>query len=136
MQIALIKTDEGLRPVHNKDQERISKLKFGTPYLFEIKRPRRLLHHRKFWAILNLVSNNSNGRWTPEKLLIALKIKLGYYNIFQGFDDREIIHTGSIRFEVMDQDTFERFYDLSLPVLADEAKCSVADLEDNYQSEL
>jgi hypothetical protein len=131
MKIAMTKKLTGLLPTYNRDFENYNKLKVGETYEFEVKRNRRLLHHRKFWAILSLVCANSDKWPNPESLLIALKMKLGYFNVVPGFDGTEIIHTGSIEFSKMDQDKFSKFYDAALPILAAEIGSTVAELESN-----
>jgi hypothetical protein len=130
MKIAFVKHGSSLTPAYNRDRDNFTKLKDDT-YEFEIKRNRNLLHHRKFWAILTMVCANSDKWKTPEALLIALKIKLGYFNIIPGFDGIEIIHAGSIRFEAMDQDKFSKFYDAALPLCASELGVAVELIEQN-----
>jgi hypothetical protein len=130
MKIALVKNGDKLTPAYLKDKENFCKLK-NDIYVFEIKRDRHLTHHRKFWAILSCVCANSEKWQIPEQLLVALKIKLGYFNIVPGFDGTEITHAGSIAFEKMDQDSFGRFYDTALPVLAEEIGVTVEELESN-----
>lgn len=129
MKIALMKSGLRLTPLYRRDHDALGKLKDGE-YVFEVKRDRNLLHHRKFWALLSLVVANGEKWTSPEELLIALKIKLGYFNVIHGFDG-DIVHAGSIRFEVMDQEAFGKFYDACLPVLAAELECTVDELELN-----
>ena len=136
MRIALMKHNGSLSPAYNRDRENIGKLKDGEVYEFEVKRNRNLLHHRKFWAVLSAVCANSEKWDTPEQLLVALKMKLGYFNVVPGFDGTEIMHTGSIRFEAMDEDKFTRFYNASLPILAAEIGVTVPELESAGAGEL
>jgi len=126
----MVKKAGQLTPAFNRDLENFNKLKDDI-YEFEVRRNRNILHHRKFWAILSLVCANSSKWNNPEQLLIALKIKLGYVNIVPGFDGTEIIQAGSIRFEVMDQDKFDKFYNTSLSILANEIGCTIDELERN-----
>lgn len=131
MKIAIVKHGEKLTPAYNQDRANMVKLKDGI-YTFSVRRDRFLPHHRKFWAILSMVCANSDKWEVPEQLLVALKIKLGYFNVVPGFDGSEIVHAGSIRFESMDQDKFSRFYEAALPILAAEIGVTVADLENNH----
>lgn len=130
MKIALVKSSNRLTPAYNRDKDNLGKLKDGI-YEFSVRRDRFLPHHRKFWAILACVCANCDKWQIPEQLLIALKIKLGYFNVVPGIDGAEIIAPGSIRFESMDQDSFERFYSAALPILADVLGCTVEELENN-----
>lgn len=124
--------NNSLVPVYDSDLNKIMKIKEGKTVSAEIKQQRNLLHHRKFFAILNLVCDNSDKWERPEQLLIALKIKMGYVNIVPDFNGGEIIAPGSIRFEVMSQDKFSEFYDVAMRILAKEIGVSVADLEENH----
>lgn len=130
MKIAMVKRAESLTPAYNKDKESFLKLK-NDIYVFEVKRDRFLPHHRKYFAILNLVVHNSEKWGSVEELLTALKRHLGYSKKMVGIDGVEFESYGSIRFEVMGQDEFERFYAASLPILAAEIGCTVDDLENN-----
>lgn len=129
MKIAFVKRGAALTPAYNRDRDNYAKLKDDV-YEFEVRRNRNLLHHRKFWAVLSLVVANSEKWLSAEELLVALKIKLGYFNVIHGFDG-DLVHAGSIRFEVMDQESFSKFYDACLPLLAAELDCTVAELENN-----
>ena len=131
MKIALVKRGPSLTPAYNRDREALLKLRDDI-YTFDVRRNRFLPHHRKFFAILSLVVANSEKWSGVEELIIALKKHLGYSKMVTGIDGVEFEAVGSIRFEVMDQDTFSRFYSAALPVLADEIGCTVADLDNNY----
>jgi hypothetical protein len=109
----------------------MTKLKDDEPVLFTAKRHRNLMHHRKFFAVLKMVCDNCERWESPEQLLIALKVKLGYVNLITGLDGETIVSPGSIRFEVMDQDSFEKLYEASLPICAEQMGVSVSDIE-NY----
>ena len=130
MKIAMVKNNGTLTPAYNRDRENFAKLK-NDIYEFSVKRNRYLPHHRKFWAILSCVCANSEKWQIPEQLLVALKIKLGYFNVVPGFDGTEITHAGSIAFDKMDQDSFDRFYAAALPILAAEIGVTVEELESN-----
>mgnify|MGYP007100160928 CR=1 FL=1 len=131
MKIGMVKQDNRLTPLHDRDRDNIRKLKNNAVYEFEVKQNRNLMHHRKFWAVLACVCANSE-RWTsPERLLLALKIKLGYFECVPGFDGTEIVSPSSISFSDMDQDKFSSFYSAALPILAAEIGVTVEQLEQN-----
>jgi len=132
MKIAFYKERNKFTPLHDQDLQNLRKLPDNNIYTCEIKKARNLLHHRKFFAILKVVVENSEKWNNTEALLTALKIHLGYTNIVTMFDGSEVLQAGSIRFEVMDQDQFNKFYEASVKLLADELGVSVQELEDNH----
>ena len=132
MRLLLVRSGDILRPAFKSDADAMAKLKDGEAVLFTAKRHRNLMHHRKFFAVLKMVCDNCERWETPEQLLIALKVKLGYVNLITGLEGETIVSPGSIRFEVMDQDSFEKLYDASLPICAEQLGVTVADIEKNY----
>ena len=132
MKLLMVRSDNCLMPAYGSDKDKFNKLKEGSAVQVEIKRHRNLLHHRKFFAILKLVCDNSDKWEVPEQLLIALKIELGYVNIVKGLDGVDIVAPGSIRFETMDQDKFSEFYEPAVKILADEIKVSIQEIEEMH----
>jgi len=85
MKALLIKTDKGLRGSTPADQDawakfrrRLETMKPGTWVRMEWARPRNGQHHRKLFALLQLVAENSETYDTPEKALVAVKLVTGY----------------------------------------------------------
>lgn len=118
MKAMLIKSAEGLRGTTPADHDAWSRfarklevMKPGTCLRMEWSRPRNGPQHRRLFALLQVVAENSETYGTPEQALIAVKLAAGYC------DDAIDPRTGntvpvvrSIRYEAMDQQTFERFY--------------------------
>lgn len=122
MKVLLEKTSGGLRGMTPADHESWSKfrrqlevMKPGTCLRMEWVKPRNASHHRKFFALLNLVAENSEVYDTTEKALVAIKLITGH--IDPAIDPRtgEVVQIPkSISYESMDQDEFERFYSVSI----------------------
>lgn len=118
MKAMLVKSPEGLRGSTPADQDawarfarKLEVMKPGTCLRMEWSRPRNGPQHRRLFALLQVVAESSEVYDTPEKALIAVKLAAGYC------DDAIDPRTGntvpvlrSIRYEAMDQQTFERFY--------------------------
>jgi hypothetical protein len=132
VRLLLVRSGNIFKPAFKSDASEMAKLKEDEPVLFTAKRHRNLMHHRKFFAVLKMVCDNCERWESPEQLLIALKVKLGYVNMITGLDGESIVAPGSIRFEVMDQDSFSRLYDAALPICAEQIGVTVADIEKNY----
>lgn len=96
----------------------MSKIKHGDVVQVEIKRPRNIMHHRKFFALLNLVFENQSKYESPEHLLAALKASVGHCDFLPGKDGMLIAVPKSIAFHKMDQTAFEAFYDRCIDKIA------------------
>lgn len=122
MRAVLIKTDKGLRGSTPADQEawakfrrRIETMKPGTWLRMEWSRPRNGAHHRKMFALLQLVAENSETYDTVEKALVAVKLVSGWCDPFIDPTTGELVQLPrSISYEAMDQDEFERFYSAAI----------------------
>ncbi|CAN7477552.1 DUF1367 family protein [Acidovorax sp. LjRoot118] len=122
MKAMLIKSPDGLRGSTPADQDawarfarKLEVMKPGTCLRMEWSRPRNGPQHRRLFALLQVVAENSEIYDTREKALVAVKLAAGYC------DDAIDPRTGkavpivqSIRYEAMDQQTFERFYAAAL----------------------
>ncbi len=120
MRAVLISTERGImgatpgdEVARRKLQARMRKLK-ATPgaYLrIEWSAPRNLKHHRKLFALLHLIAENSETLDTPEKALYALKLVLGHCDPMVHPLTGEILPVPrSIAYENLEQDDFDKFY--------------------------
>jgi hypothetical protein len=122
-----------LFPSYNSDFEAANKLKVNTHYRAEIKKPRNLKHHNKFIAICRLVVANTDKWDTVDKLIMSVKYSLGLVDWVMDFQGEVRPVPQSMNFESMDEIDFtEKVYGPALRLFADELKCSVVDLEDNF----
>lgn len=122
MKAMLIRTEKGLHGATPDDQDayarfkrRLETMKTGTWMRLEWSRPRNGPHHRKFMALLHLVTENSETYDTVAKALIAVKLAAGYFDGIPDPRTGEIVPAvHSISYDAMDQDTFEKFYSAAL----------------------
>ena len=135
MQKQIVHEDLGVTaffPYHKSDREKADKIPCGEIRICNIKKSRNLMHHNKFMAILRLVVDNSEEWDSSEQLLYWIKAKLAL-GTFKEARDKLIFVPDSISFESMDQEKFqEEIYKPALPILANELKVDVADLESNH----
>lgn len=104
-----------------KFKARILKLKSkpGEWLRIEFSSPRHIKHHRKFFALLQLVAENSEVYDTAEKALIALKLCTGYADPLIHPETGEVLMIPrSISFESMGQDDFDAWYLLALDAVS------------------
>lgn len=118
MKTVLIKTPTGLRGSTPVDQEALAKFRRrletmqpGAYMRFEWSTPRNGAHHRKFFALLQLIAENSETYNTPEKALIGVKLAAGLFDLAVHPITGEIIQVPkSISFDAMGQEEFDAFY--------------------------
>lgn len=111
------RTMEGLSPANDMAQAFFAKCKLGELVTLEAKRPRRLRYHRLFFAILNLISDNSDPHITPDEALFFAKLASGTGRWIEDTKGREHFIPGSISFASMDEDGFQEFVQSCIPPL-------------------
>ena len=122
MKAILLRTAQGLRGATPKDHEewlkfrrRLESMAVGQYLRIEAAKPRNGGHHRKFFALLTLVSENSEVYDTTEKALVAIKLLTGYCEPIVDPKTGALSQIPqSISYESMDQDAFEKFYDAAV----------------------
>ncbi len=122
MKAVLLKTEKGLRgstpadhDAWTKFRRRMETMKPGTWLRIEASTPRHGKHHRKFFALLQLVAENSETYDTAEKALVAVKLIVGHFEPAIHPETGELVQIPkSIAFESMDQDQFDVFYSAAI----------------------
>ena len=118
MKVTLIKSDKGIVGATSDDHEaylrfkrRIVKMPIGTYIGLESKKIRNGQHHRKLFALVKLITENSENFETVAKALIAIKLVAGHFEPFIHPVTGELFDLPkSISYEEMEQDDFETFY--------------------------
>lgn len=108
-----------LIPSDDRACEQIKKLPIGEDFAVKIVRGRSLPQHRLFWAVLSHVAEASQWE-SPERLLVALKIRLGRYDLMQMANGKVVPVPDSISFAAMTQDEFQKFFDDAVNVICAE----------------
>lgn len=116
-QLIMRKTLGGLRPVDQVGLEILDRIPPGGEVRVEITRPRNLLHHRKWFALLQAIYPHQVLYPTMDSFIAAVKCALGYGETVKLPDGRTVIVPGSISFAKMDQAAFEQFYDRALDLI-------------------
>jgi hypothetical protein len=107
------KTIGGFRPIDEPGEEVVRKIKRGEVVSIEIKRPRNVAFHRKYWALVTIVHANLDHDRYPsaEDFHAALKICAGLRTRIVLPDGTEGFIPGSIAFHKMSEDDFSAFFD-------------------------
>lgn len=109
MKILCRNTISGLVPLYPADYDEKRKLKLGQDYECDIKNPRNVGFHRKFFALLNVGHENTSLDMPFETYRKYMTVKAGFFTAYQTpkglFYDPK-----SINFASMEQDEFEEVY--------------------------
>jgi len=128
MKLLLQNTVHGLIPLYPSDYDEKKKLKLGETYEADIKNPRNVGFHRKFFALINLGHQNSQLNMPFETYRRYVVIKAGYFNSYQ--TDKGVYYEAqSIAFSSMDQETFEEVYSRVLDVIIAEIGITSEEIE-------
>jgi hypothetical protein len=113
------KRNGGLFPADADAGAAFAKMKDGAGYLVSLHRPRNLMHHRKLFALLNLVQDNTD-RWpTVDTLLDDLKISTGLFETrINAVTGIPYVVAKSISFASMTQDEFEQWFDRAVDLIS------------------
>ena len=100
--------------------EVMQKWKIGDVVSATVRRPRNPQHHKKLFAMLQIVWEGTavQDRYPRvENLLDALKLALGHCEPVSLPDGTAAMKVKSIAFESMAQDEFEKFYDEAVDII-------------------
>ena len=97
-------------PAYDSDYEALRKIKVGDTVSCDIKRPRNLAMHRKFFALINLVFQNQEIYDNIDLLRKELTKAAGYYEEYVNHKGKKCYEAKSISFSSMDQEDFEDLY--------------------------
>jgi hypothetical protein len=107
-----IKTAAGFVPKSNAARDFHARTKLGQTVELKGRRPRNPAHHRKLFALLNILVDNTDHFANTEDALLAVKAAtgLGRWMKVEGAT-RELFYPDSIAFDAMPQTEFAEFYE-------------------------
>lgn len=110
------KTLSGFEPVSEAAREWHSKTKLGQTVEMKGRRPRNPLHHRKFFALLGILVDNTEAFASTDHALMAIKAATGHGGWSKPHPKatREMFYPDSIAFDAMGQDEFNDFYEKAI----------------------
>lgn len=118
-------------PEYNTDYDKLAKIRPDTTYSVEIKQPRNVKFHRKYFALLNLAYANQNHFNNFDEMRAWLTMKSGFYKRVQT-PSGEMFQPESISFASMDEIRFGEVYSKVL-----DSVCSWLDIsEEDVRNEL
>jgi hypothetical protein len=108
-----------LLPVDPRDDAMLAGIALGETIAIKLVRGRSLPQHRLFFGILDHVAK-ATAFETAERLLVALKIRLGRYDLLAMPNGKMVPVPQSISFAKMDQADFAKFFDDALRLICTE----------------
>ena len=131
MKVNFVVYNNCLNPVDEPDIKWVQSQGAGTLVQGDFKKVRSVKHHRKFWGLCRIVSENSEVYTSAEMVADICKLKMGLVDYRVVIGGEVIIKTKSIAFENMDQNEFKVFYEGALLVLSELSGISTYDLDKN-----
>jgi hypothetical protein len=116
MKLYVKNTLSGLVPLYPADLDEKKRLKLGAEYEVEIKHPRNIGFHRKFFALVNIGWENTSIDMPFETYRRYVIMKAGYYKTYQT-PKGTYYEAESVSFASMDQMQFEEVYSRVLDVI-------------------
>ena len=123
MKLLLTKHNGSMIPTYSEDRKQFSKLKDGEMLTATKKDTRNVIHHRKYFALLNLVHFHlpeeiSDRLTTLDLLRHEISILIGNTDIYITQEGEAVTRVKSISFSSMSQSKFETLYSDTLKVIS------------------
>ena len=110
MKISLVKTNMGtLIPAFDSDHDKFKKMTVGDIMEMAWKKPRNPGFHRKYFALIRLIYNNTDRFPNQTICRVWLQIKAGHVDFVENEGELTAIPK-SISFESMDDAEFEKVF--------------------------
>ena len=130
----VIKRDFGFFPSSDSDFEVCKKFVEGEVYRCEIKKPRNIKFHRKFFALLQYVFENQDKYDNIEDLRVEIELKAGNYIEHITTKGKMVYIPKSLKFERMDNVEFENLYNKAIDVILKHFICG--DTKENIENQV
>lgn len=116
MDLFLMNTAQGLKPLYDDDFEEKKKLRIGQTYKAKVTVPRNILFHRKYWSMITcawdlLTEKQREFFGTKESFRKTLQVAAGHCERVFHLRLKEWVEVPkSIAFDKMNGDEFEDLY--------------------------
>jgi len=111
MKIQLVKTNMGtLIPAFDSDNDKFKKMTVGDIMEMSWKKPRNPGFHRKYFALIKLVYENTERFPNQNACRLWLQIKAGHVDFINDPNDSMVAVPKSISFDSMDDAEFESIF--------------------------
>lgn len=118
--VLLAVTKTGYAPADEEARAQHAKQAAGDHVMARIDRPRSLPQMRLYWSVLHHVAESTHWE-NAERLHVALKVRLGLYDLCKLPNGKTVPVVSSASFDAMNQDEFQKYMDGALKVLCEES---------------
>lgn len=129
MKLITKKIFNSLHPAFEEDERKIKKIKHGDFCEVEVKVPRNIKFHSKYFALLNTGFEHNDFTQNFEFFRKQVQIVAGYYTLEKTITGEVIKESQSISFSKMDEEKFERLYNDVFDVILKIVGCESEELE-------
>lgn len=134
MKLILIKQlNNTFKVAYNSDFERLKHIKVGQHIMCEIRKPRNIKFHRKFFALMDMVYQNQEVYKNKEDLRQDLIVEAGFFEVRHDFRGVEHHKPKSISFSSMDEDEFTELYERVLDTIVKVFAWDKEDIKENIE---
>jgi len=116
--LLLRRTLSGFEPANDLSAELVRKVKLGEVVKCELKRPRSLPWHARYWALVSLVSDNSSR--TPDEVHALFKLKAGLVKRLEGRNGTVWAIPDSIAFHAMSREEWAVYWDKVVAIVCND----------------
>ena len=113
----LIRKMDALFPANEQTLDALRKMKPGQWYRADIRLPRNVKHHRKYFALLGVVFPHQTMWPTFRKFRQKLEEALGHGEYHTNGRGERYFENESISFANMDQEEFEQLYERAVELI-------------------
>ena len=107
----------GLRAVNGVESDKLDKLR-GRELMAQLKQPRNIRFHRKYFALLGVARDMISEDYTAEQFRALCTVGAGHCDFIQG-ENGLVAIPKSISFASMDETTFENLYSDTLTFICE-----------------
>lgn len=111
------RTLDGFVPASDEAQALMARTKLGDLVTLTGRKERNLQHHRLFFAMLRMISENSNPPISEATALHFAKLATGTGEVVEDSRGQPHFVPGTISFAGMNQDEFKAFVQQAIPPL-------------------
>jgi hypothetical protein len=134
MKLFLVKQLNGtFKVAYDSDYEKAKKIKVNELYEVEIRQPRNIKFHNKFFALLELVYQNQEAYSNKDDMREDLTIEAGFYREVINLHGQTVKKAKSISFAKMDDFEFSELYSAFVNVVINWLKISKEDIAENIE---
>lgn len=113
----VVRTIGGMKGADERTEDAIKDIGLGEVVRVKFYSSRNIRHHRKFFALLQMVFKNQDKYLSLEGLRFAVTIAAGYAEEIRLDGDKVTLKPVSISFSRMNQHEFNEFYDAALAAI-------------------